>query len=163
VAYAGLQDHLARNGLTDRATAIPAAIADNTHARLRFVLFESSGISRLATATEPPGTTIREVAATSIDAFCAEQRIAPTVIKIDVEGAELAALRGARATIARAGSRLQLFVEMHPQLWPGLGISAGDLRAECEAQRLVPETLTGSRDNLWTTEGVCLRLRPSNR
>jgi hypothetical protein len=49
---------------------------------------------------------------------------------------------------------------MHPHLWAALGISADDVRRECEAQNLVAERLDGSRDpDLWQTEGVCLRLR----
>jgi hypothetical protein len=50
---------------------------------------------------------------------------------------------------------------MHPQLWPELGISAGDLRRECDAQGLAIETVDGRRDGLWDTEGICLRLRPA--
>jgi hypothetical protein len=98
----------------------------------------------------------------SIDAFCAERGLKPNVIKIDVEGAELAALRGARQTIAAAGSRLQLFVEMHPALWPALGYTAEDVERECRAQGLTVEHLDGTREGIWTTEGVCLRLRPAS-
>jgi FkbM family methyltransferase len=165
MALRGLQEHVALNGLGDRVTAVPAAIADDETKRLRFVLFESSGISRMAGDHEEaaPGTTIEEVPAWSIDRFCQKRGIAPTVIKIDVEGAELAALRGARATIAAAGPRLQLFVEMHPQLWPALGIAAADLEGECAAQGLRAERLDGGAKDLWTVEGVCLRLRPLSR
>jgi FkbM family methyltransferase len=159
-AFRGLEQHLALNGLRDRVTPVAAAIADDRTPRLRFAMFESSGISRMASDREQPGTAIREVPAWSIDRYCADHGIAPTVIKIDVEGAELAALRGARATIAAAGSRLRLFVEMHPQLWPAFGISADDVRRECDAQGLTVERLDGSATDLWTIEGVCLRLRP---
>ena len=160
LAFAGLQAHVALNDLDARVTLVPSAIAGSGAGRLRFALFESSGISRMATASEPPGTVVCDVPATSIDAYCAEHDVRPTVIKIDVEGAELAALAGARRTICGAGARLRLFVEMHPRLWPAFGITAGDVRRELDEQGLDAEHLDGGRDSLWTTEGVCLRLRP---
>jgi FkbM family methyltransferase len=159
-AFHGLQTHIALNGLNERVTAVQAAVADRDGGTLRFAMFGSSGISRLAGNHAAPGTTICEVQTTTIDRFCTTHALAPTVLKIDVEGAELAVLRGARATIAAAGARLRLFVEMHPQLWAELGISGDDLAAECDAQGLVAEHLDGSGDDLWSTEGVCLRLRP---
>jgi hypothetical protein len=44
-------------------------------------------------------------------------------------------------------------------VWPRLSIMPADIQRECEQQGLVPERLNGSHDDLWTTEGVCLRLR----
>lgn len=159
IAHKRLLRHIQLNGLADRVTAVPSAIANDGVTRIRFALFESSGISRLASDGEEPGTRIQDVDAVSIDAFCDQNGQSPNFIKIDIEGAELAALRGARATIARASDRLQLFVEMHPHLWPRLGVTAADIQRECEQQGLVPERLNGCRDDLWTTHGVCLRLR----
>ena len=161
MAYRGLQQHLALNGLADRVTAVCAAIADGSTTHVRFARFESSGISRMAREREEPGTAIDEVPAWSIDRFCRTRGLTPVVIKIDIEGAELAALRGARATIAAAGSRLRLFVEMHPQLWPAFGITAADIERECRTQGLVAERLDGSTTDPWTLEGVCVRLRPA--
>ncbi len=132
-AAAGLRQHIALNAVADRVTPVAAAVADGRDAVLRLALGESSGISRLLQPNEAPVANSSEVRATSIDQFCAEHRLAPRVIKIDVEGAELAALRGARATIAAAGRDLQLFVEMHPHLWTELGIAADDVQRECEA------------------------------
>jgi FkbM family methyltransferase len=160
-AFAGLQQHIALNAVADRVTPVPAAVADGRDATLRLALGESSGISRLVQPGEAFATRTSEVRAVSIDQFCAEHRLIPQVIKIDVEGAELAALRGARATVVAAGPGLQLFVEMHPHLWAHLGISADDVRRECETQGLVAERLDGGSAGLWQTEGVCLRLRPS--
>jgi FkbM family methyltransferase len=161
-AYAGLQQHIALNAVADRVTAVAAAVADGRHATLRFALGESSGISRLVQPDEALAMPTSEVRAVSIDQFCAEHGLEPRVIKIDVEGAELAALRGARSTVAAAGRGLHLFVEMHPHLWAQLGISADEVRRECEAQGLVAERLDGSAQDLWQTEGVCLRLRPTS-
>ena len=160
-AYAGLQQHIARNAVADRVTAVAAAVADGSASTLRLTLGESSGLSRLLQPDEVHAAT-REVGVVSIDQFCSERGLMPQVIKIDVEGAELAVLRGARSTIGAAGPGLQLFVEMHPHLWTELGMSAEDVRRECEAQNLVAERLDGRRDQgLWQTEGVCLRLRPA--
>ncbi len=169
-AYAGLQQHITLNVVADRVTPVPAAVADGIDATLRLALGESSGISRLVQPGEAlamklqqggSATKTTEVRAVSIDQFCAEHRLSPQVIKIDVEGAELAALRGARSTVSAAGPGLHLFVEMHPHLWARLGISADDVRRECETQGLVAERLDGGSEDLWQTEGVCLRLRPS--
>jgi FkbM family methyltransferase len=158
-AFDGLHEHVTMNDLGDRVTIVAAAVTDGREDRVRLMLGESSGISRVASAADGAAPTT-EVQALSIDAFCAARDITPAVIKIDVEGAELAALQGARATIARSGTGLQLFVEMHPQLWPGLGYTADDMKRECETQCLHVEKLDGGREDLWTTEGVCLRLRP---
>lgn len=44
---------------------------------------------------------LRTVAATSLDAFTAAGGVAPDFIKLDIEGAELAALTGAQSTLSR--------------------------------------------------------------
>ena len=123
---------------------------------MRLALGESSGISRLLQPNETHTTATREVGVVSIDQIAPGSRPDAARIKVDVEGAELLVLRGARSTVAAAGPGLQLFVEMHPHLWAALGISAEDVRRECEAQSLVAERLDGICDqNLWQIEGVC--------
>jgi FkbM family methyltransferase len=54
-----------------------------------------------------------EVPAATIDAFAGDGRAAPSVLKLDVEGAELEVLRGAEATL-ESGRIRELFVETHP-------------------------------------------------
>jgi FkbM family methyltransferase len=54
-----------------------------------------------------------EVPAATIDAFAGEGRAAPSVLKLDVEGAELEVLRGAESTL-QSGRIRELFVETHP-------------------------------------------------
>src|SRR5260370_813462 len=61
------------------------------------------------------------VSGTTIDAFCASSCVVPDLIKIDIEGFEIHALRGARQTLA--GQRPIVLVEMHPMNWPEIGVA----------------------------------------
>ena len=92
----------------------------------------------------------------TIDSFCAREGVQPSFIKIDVEGAELAVLRGARETILRGGDRLALFVELHPSIWPLSGETRADFESELDRQGLVLEPLTS--DDPWEVEGMVVRL-----
>ena len=55
------------------------------------------------------------VETTSLDQFCADRGLTPDVLKIDVEGAELEVLRGARQILA--SPTVSAFVEFHPSIW----------------------------------------------
>jgi FkbM family methyltransferase len=155
--YAALVRHIRMNHLDAIVRPVAAAVAD-APSTAALILASTTGESHLASEGDNDAAAVA-VDVTSIDAFCARARIVPDFIKIDVEGSELAALRGARDTIrARRGS-LALFVEMHPSRWRSLGLSQDDIVAELQAQRLEPVSL-GPADDLWATEGRCLRLRP---
>ena len=157
-AFTALEDHIALNGLNDRVVAVRAAVAGEA-GRVRLRLDAANGLSRIAHGGDDDPRDV-DAAAISIDEFCGRANIRPSVIKIDVEGAELAALRGARRTIASAGPALRLYVEMHPAVWRDFGITPDDIVRECEGSRLTLETLDGTRDGLWSVDGMCLRLRP---
>src|SRR5205085_7533724 len=113
---AGLERHLALNGLAARVSVRREAVSDRA-GDAPFVDAGTHGDNRLVPATTPGSTTVPSL---SIDGFCEDAGLSPDVIKIDIEGAELAALRGARRTIARRGAALALFVELHPAIWPSL-------------------------------------------
>jgi FkbM family methyltransferase len=151
---AGLERHLALNGVSTRVTVRPEAVTDRS-GNVPFVDDGTHGDNRLVPV--PTGET-RLVPALSIDEFCEASGVTPDVIKIDIEGAELAALRGARRTIAARGTSLALFMELHPAVWPALGMTRQDLEDELQRQRLVVEALPGVGDP-WAVEGICVRLR----
>jgi FkbM family methyltransferase len=61
----------------------------------------------------------------TLDDLCSEMSFHPDVMKIDVEGYEIAVLRGARRTLTE--DRPILFLEAHPQRLRELGRSVGEL------------------------------------
>ena len=155
----GLRRHIQLNALEGSVRAVPAAVGA-APAQARFVIESTAGEGRLAGDRDSGAPTI-DVPVTTIDEFCASEKLTPNVIKVDVEGAELEVLRGARATIHRTRGRLSLFVEMHPSIWRRSGLTAQDLYAELDAQQLDAVPLTPT-DNPFAIEGVCMRLVPKS-
>lgn len=86
---------------------------------------EGAGRSRVVDAG---GDETVEVPAATLDQFAGGGAAAPDLLKIDVEGAELEALRGAAATLA-AGRVREVFVETHPLQLEERGTSEPEVAA----------------------------------
>jgi FkbM family methyltransferase len=158
-ARAGLVTHLALNQLSDRVEVIDAAMSADV-GRARFAVHRYGGGSSLA-IDSLEAAAIVTVATESIDHFCETRGLRPNLIKIDVEGAELDVLKGARRTLAQPG--VEVFVEFHPAVWAASGIGRADIVRELDAQGFVVESLDPAFD-AWSTEGIAVRLRrPADR
>jgi FkbM family methyltransferase len=88
-----LRANMARNGFS-HVTVVEQGVSDRSDT-LRFNVADST-MSRLAEEGEDG----IDVPVTSLDAYLAEVARAPTLVKMDIEGAEVAALRGAARMIA---------------------------------------------------------------
>lgn len=154
-AFEGLIRHVDLNRQRKVVRAIQAAVGDRD-GNGRLAVAKTAGESRLVeNANEGPSVSVPLV---TIDTFCRREAVQPAFIKIDVEGTELAALRGARETIRSGGRGLALFVEFHPSIWPLVGIGRRDIEAELELQGLRVEPLAA--EDPWTVEGIAVRLVP---
>ena len=150
----GLLRHLSINGLADRVVVRPEAVCDRA-GTVSFTDAGANGDNRIVPGGARGAAVVPSV---TIDGVCEASALAPPGIKIDIEGGELAALRGARRTIAARRESLALFVELHARVWPSLGVSRAYLETELRQQRLAIEPLPGIADP-WAIEGVCVRLR----
>ncbi len=69
-----------------------------------------------------------EVRAQTLDTMAAAGTLpAPTVLKLDIEGAEILALRGAKGVLARPAAPRALFLEVHDSFLPAFGSSAEEV------------------------------------
>jgi FkbM family methyltransferase len=122
--------HLEWNRAADRVHLIEAAVSDRS-SRATLHQYDAQAmpyVNSLVEAVDAAAESVRhEVAVVTVDEVCRHLNVVPTVIRMDVQGAEIHALRGARETI-RAATRLSIVAEMHPQCWPGFGITENDAR-----------------------------------
>jgi FkbM family methyltransferase len=109
-SYQALLDTIQNKGLKDIVTAVKAGLWSQTG---RITFDDSSGA---ASRIVPQGTNLIEVL--DLDSFMHRLEARPTLIKLDVEGAELEALKGAKDIVARYLPRLQVCVYHQPtHLW----------------------------------------------
>ncbi len=118
-AYERLTDNISRNPFTN-ILACPLAATDREG---EAVLYSAQGLADGRANLYRPGagqTESEKVRTVTLDGWRGQQSLAgPDFIKLDVEGAELAALTGARDTLA-AGDPL-LLVEMKEAIFQSLG------------------------------------------
>jgi FkbM family methyltransferase len=125
-----LQRHIELNSLTERAAIVPAAVGAQSGKAIMYAA-ETDGMSRLGEANEAIADRVSEitVSVVTLDDYCNSEGLRPDWLFIDIEGFEIAALKGARQLIKSRGRDMNIVVEMHPDVWS----SADTTRAQAEA------------------------------
>lgn len=107
----------------------------------------ADGMSRLAEQNSLLDSAERiTVPVITVDDFCARTGLEPDWILIDIEGFELAALRGASRTMEKRRGKLGLVVEIHPALWDSAGTDRSDVEGFLAGKGLRAMPLNGQHD-----------------
>jgi FkbM family methyltransferase len=141
----------------DERTSAPVVLVEAAAGAQRgqasFYEYDQPYVNALAPAVDVDARArSRRVEVVTIDDLCDELRIRPTVIRMDVQGAEFHALRGARRTIASCSSPLTIVAEMHPQCWPSFGFDAAQAGQTITELGLTAASLEPGGD-LFTRDG----------
>lgn len=115
-AFEHLQENIRLNGLTN-VKVFHKAVGE-TPQRLRLYLGDENADSSLVRPRSEQNCSIEMVDVIQGDGFIHEQQLpTPNVVKVDVEGFEVAVLRGLAQTLASAPCRM-VCCEVHPALLP---------------------------------------------
>lgn len=101
------------------AILVEKALSDSVGSTTFYVTPSTIGSSLIARE----GGEARQVETTTIDAELAGRNVRSLLLKLNIEGAELRALEGARETLARAAA-VTVFVEVNPAFAESAGIEA---------------------------------------
>jgi FkbM family methyltransferase len=150
-------------------TIVPRAVSDEVSAVTRFTLIDSGDSPMNSLTTAASGTPLMEgrdigniaVQTTTLDSFC-EAGLRPDLVKIDVEGAELLVLRGARRVLNQDCPVIILAV--HPY-WLPAGQSPAQIMDLLEGVGYsVFDAQGGPVETLRSGEYLCLkRMRDARR
>jgi len=121
-----LLEHIRYNNITN-IDAYPLVVADCPAKDVRFFehIDHGSGFGGLARFKDPDSFIEIRCQQTSIDSFCLEHGVCPDIVKIDVEGAELLVLRGAKHVIR--SNKPIIFLSVHPGRLEAFGASVREL------------------------------------
>lgn len=120
-----LLEHAALNGFAN-VEVVPSLVGAKPLAVTRFFeMDQPTGMNSIVAQESRQAYRETRHDQVSLDSFCTERGITPDVIKIDVEGAEVGVLRGARELLSRCGP--VIFLSVHPREIAALNESVDDL------------------------------------
>jgi len=108
-----LSEHAALNGYSNIEVVQALVGAEARQSVPFFEMDEPTGMNALVVAKNARAFRETRRPQMTLDGFCAARGLAPEVVKIDVEGAEIGVLQGAGRTIER--HRPLVFLSVHPR------------------------------------------------
>ena len=145
-----IRTNLALNDLTAHVHIEPAAVSDRMGTAKFFVWGDASTNALTRQHDASAGISVRTVA---LDEYFADGL--PDVVKMDIEGAEILALRGAQRLLASAAV---ILCELHPYAWPEFGCNAAELRTLLQMHgRYAADIITGEPIEDYRYGGVLLK------
>jgi hypothetical protein len=132
--------------MTERVEIVQAAVGPE-EGELTFYMASTHPENTIATRVGgPPNLAPVKVKAVTVDGFCRQLQLKPTILKIDVEGWEPQVLRGDTEVVQDPA--LTICVEMHPYAWESAGYTVADFTIFVETYGFEIVPLTGQSSPL---------------
>ena len=150
-----LRKNIQLNGIARNTRIEEAAVSDSS---APFVAMAATGSGPDVTAAIHlnPNKGALQVPNRALDSFSWSREFTPKLVKIDIEGAELSALKSGVEFLKRVHPIL--LIEVHAKLLPGFGATAQDLNdflSRLGYKLWAKEDVDGSQDGCW--HGVFLK------
>jgi FkbM family methyltransferase len=154
-ARAVLIRNVALNSLQARVEIVASAVGE-APGSVDFFTSGADGMGRAGQANPLlAGTRRIQVPVTALDQFATARGRKPALVVMDIEGWEIAALRGARSLLAST----RFIVELHPDAWKWSGHTRADLEAILDEAGLDASPVSGQADPLADHGQVVLQPR----
>lgn len=122
-----LRRNLRLNGLDSQVDVVRVAIGDAV-GEVTLRVCDANPMARAGKANPLLlKTEAVRVPVTTLDRFSESHQLMPDWVVMDVEGWEVAALRGGRQLLGATTKQVGIVVELHPSAWPWSGDSRADL------------------------------------
>ena len=115
--YENLCKTISDNGLNDRITAVEAGLGGSAETRQLYTngMLSGSSLTNVAPVQSDEAGQVNDITVLSIDDFVREKNLDVGLIKLDIEGNELAAIHGATRTIQKHRPILSIAVYHDPK------------------------------------------------
>lgn len=140
-SFAAAQAHVAANGMSDTCVPNQAAISDEDEGTAVLSIADGQGTSPMNRISKTVAGDGIEVPVTSLNAQLAISSRTPDVVKLDIEGAEVHALRGGSQLLD--GARPLILLAVHPMFLPEFNCTPDHLIEICQTHNYTALDMKG--------------------